>query len=270
MNDAFAGRTSSEWIPPPRTVYTLRVFLSTLENINLSATRLFATSFTNVPLEGDMLFSTLGSKANTPLILVSDILPEDEMEPGTEHFLVPPELHLTPRLCKQSFIYIFFLAIIYMYPSQCIMPFLLSMVHWHPNLLLMQSNPGCLRSTLILFRLWSLWHPWSKGLVRRRRLTVFLNCSRKNAVYPFNGDYFPANDGYWPGSTVENPIMLEFPVRRPLKIAESAVYFIHNCLSNRPLAMSSNRACLSGSYVYSEYVGQNVQLKLFSYSQKNN
>ena len=159
VNDAFVGRTSSEWIPPPRSVDTLRVFLSTLENIDPSATRLFATSFSHLPLEGDMPFSTLGSKANTPLILVSDILPEDGMEPGTEHFLVPPGLRLTPRLCKQSFIYIFFLAIIYMYPSQCIMPFLLSMVHYHPNLLLMQTNPGCLRSTLTLFRLCSLWHP---------------------------------------------------------------------------------------------------------------
>ena len=89
----------------------------------------------------------------------------------------------------------------------------------------------------------------------------------KDALYPFNRDYFPANDKYWPGPTVENPIMLEFLVRRPLKIAESAVYFIHNCSTSRPLTVSSNHVCLSSSHVYSE---QNVHLKLFSYSQKNN
>ena len=97
-----------------------------------------------------------------------------------------------------------------------------------------------------------------------RRPELFMD---KNAMYPFNSEYFPANDGYWPGSTVENPIMLEFPVWRPLKIAESAIYLIHNCSTNSPLTVKSNHVYLSSSH---SYWGKIVHLKLFSYSQKNN
>ena len=91
----------------------------------------------------------------------------------------------------------------------------------------------------------------------------------KNAINPFNSDYFPANDGYWPGSTLENPIMLEFPVRRPLKIAESAVYFIRDCSTNSPLTVGNNHVYL-GSHYYSGFYCQDVNLKLLSYLQKNN
>ena len=90
----------------------------------------------------------------------------------------------------------------------------------------------------------------------------------KTAMCPYNSGYFPANNGYWPGSTVENPIMLEFPVRRPLKIAESVLYFIHNCSTNSPLTVGNNHVYLRSSHVRSGYLEQNVHSKLFSYSQK--
>ena len=103
LNDSYLGRIKSKWVAPPHNAGSLRRCLSSMENIDSSKARLFATPSSKAALVDDIPVSqTLGIIPEEPLALISEVIPKDEMAPGTESLRVPPDAEspLTPRFCK--------------------------------------------------------------------------------------------------------------------------------------------------------------------------
>jgi hypothetical protein len=106
LNDSYLGRIKFKWVAPPHNAGSLRLCLSSMENIDSSKTRLFATHSSKAALVDDIPVSlnnqTLGIIPEEPLALISEAIAKDEMAPGTELLRVPPDAQspLTPRFCK--------------------------------------------------------------------------------------------------------------------------------------------------------------------------
>jgi hypothetical protein len=111
LNNTYIGRIKSEWVAPPHNAGSLRLCLSSMENVDPNKTRLFTTSSGKAPLADDIPVSlknnqTLGLMPGEPLALTfSGAIPEDGMKPGTEPLRIRPEAQspVTPRFCRLSF-----------------------------------------------------------------------------------------------------------------------------------------------------------------------
>jgi hypothetical protein len=109
-NDAYIGRIRSKWVAPPsNTAGSLKLCLSSMENIDPNKATLFATPSSNSALVDNTPISlksnqTLGTTPEEPLALLSEAWPEEGMKPGTERFRVPPDNQSppSPRICRFS------------------------------------------------------------------------------------------------------------------------------------------------------------------------
>lgn len=75
LNDSYLGRIKSKWVAPPHNAGSLRRCLSSMENIDSSKTRIFATPSSKAALVDDIPVSlksnqTLGVIAEEPLALI--------------------------------------------------------------------------------------------------------------------------------------------------------------------------------------------------------
>jgi len=107
LDDAHIGRIKPKWVAPPHNAGSLRLCLSSMENIDPSKTRLFMAPFTPLPDNTPVSLKsnqTLGIIPDEPLVLLSEAMPKDGMKPGTEPLRVPPDAQspLTLRYSKSS------------------------------------------------------------------------------------------------------------------------------------------------------------------------
>jgi len=99
----------SKWVAPPYVIGSLKLCLSTMENIDPNKTRLFATPSSKSALADNTPVSfdgsqTLGLIPDDPLALFSEVIPQGSLKPGTESRLIPAETQspLAPRIRKQT------------------------------------------------------------------------------------------------------------------------------------------------------------------------
>ena len=159
LNDIHIGRIKSKWIAPPHNAGSLRLCLSSMENIDPSKTRLFATSFSKAPLADDIPVSlksniTLGIIPEEPLALFTEAIPNDGMKPGTESLRIPPDAQspLITQYCKSSLkVYCFSLVVKDDFFHQCTMVSIPRVAHRRPRRLPTQRKPGYPDSTSILY-----------------------------------------------------------------------------------------------------------------------
>ncbi|KDR86096.1 hypothetical protein GALMADRAFT_205284 [Galerina marginata CBS 339.88] len=104
MDNLYLGCIMPRWVAPPHHARSLRICLSTMENIDPSKTRLFATSSSQPALRDGTPASlsasqTLGLTPAEPLALLSEVVPQPGVKAGTGSFRVPPETEspLAPR-----------------------------------------------------------------------------------------------------------------------------------------------------------------------------
>ena len=111
LNDIYIGRIRSKWVTPPHTAGSLKRCLSSMENINPNnlKTKLFASVSNQSALADEAPISltsnqTLGIIPEDPVILVSETMPQAEMQSGTESLRVPPDRKspVAPRFCEFS------------------------------------------------------------------------------------------------------------------------------------------------------------------------
>ncbi|KAI6107724.1 hypothetical protein EDD16DRAFT_1831494 [Pisolithus croceorrhizus] len=105
LDDPYLGRIRSKWVAPPYTAGSLRLCLSSMENIDPSKTKLFATlSSSSALADGEPISfkigEALGISPEEPLVLFSEVTPKDGLKPGTESLRVPPDPNsqITPRI----------------------------------------------------------------------------------------------------------------------------------------------------------------------------
>ncbi|KAI6011052.1 hypothetical protein BKA83DRAFT_4397620, partial [Pisolithus microcarpus] len=91
-------------VTPPYSAGSLRLCLSSMENIDPSKTKLFATlSSSSVLVDSEPISfkigDALGISPEEPLVLFSEVTPKDGLKPGTESLHVPPDSNsqITPR-----------------------------------------------------------------------------------------------------------------------------------------------------------------------------
>jgi hypothetical protein len=166
LNDSYLGRIKSKWVAPPHNAGSLRRCLSSMENIDSSKTRLFATPSSKAALVDDIPLSlntqTLGIIPEEPLALISEAIPKDEMAPGTESLRVPPDGQspLMPRFCKSLLVCEFSVSNeSVIHRSQYTTVFIPKVVRPHRRRPLTPRNPGCRELILILSHLRSPWPP---------------------------------------------------------------------------------------------------------------
>ena len=145
----YIGRIKSKWIPLPRTAGSLRLYLSAMENIDPSKTRLFLTSSSEVALADEMPISLTyaqipGILPEEPLVLVSEVIASDGLKPGMEALRILPDAKspLTPRFSESS-VNIMLFGLIVMSVWQCTMGCIPRLAHRHRRLPLTRRNPGC-------------------------------------------------------------------------------------------------------------------------------
>ncbi|KAI6009825.1 hypothetical protein PISMIDRAFT_112884 [Pisolithus microcarpus 441] len=104
LDDPYLGRIRSKWVTPPYSAGSLRLCLSSMENIDPSKTKLFATlSSSSVLVDSEPISfkigDALGISPEEPLVLFSEVTPKDGLKPGTESLHVPPDSNsqITPR-----------------------------------------------------------------------------------------------------------------------------------------------------------------------------
>lgn len=107
LDDSYLGRIRSKWVAPPYTAGSLRLCLASMENIDPSKTKLFASSSSNSTLIDGMPISlrvgeALGISPEEPVVLLSEAAPKNGLKPGTESLRVPPDPNspITPRVCE--------------------------------------------------------------------------------------------------------------------------------------------------------------------------
>lgn len=96
LKDTYIGRIRLAWVTPPYNAGSLRRCLSSMESIDPSKTKLFATLSSESALADGEPISfrsgrALGVSPKDPLVLVSEVAPKDGLEPGTESLHVPPD-----------------------------------------------------------------------------------------------------------------------------------------------------------------------------------
>ena len=104
LTDTYLGRVRSQWVAPPHNAGSLRRCLALMENIDPTATTLFAALSSKSALADDIPVSfktnqTLGVAPDEPVALLTKAKPGDGLRPGTENRRVPPDAQspLTPR-----------------------------------------------------------------------------------------------------------------------------------------------------------------------------
>ena len=167
LDDSYLGRIKSKWVAPPYNASSLRRCLSSMENIDSSKTRLFATPSSKAALVDDIPVSlksnqTLGVIPEEPLALISEAMAKDGMTPGTESLRVLPDAQspLTPRFCKSLLVCGFSVSNeTVIHQSQYTMALIPKVVLLHRRRLLTLRNPGFRELILILSHLHSPWPP---------------------------------------------------------------------------------------------------------------
>ncbi|KAI6160606.1 hypothetical protein EDD17DRAFT_1600181 [Pisolithus thermaeus] len=96
LDDSYLGRIRSKWVTPPYNAGSLRLCLSSMENIDQSKTKLFATlSSSSALVDGEPISfevgDALGISPEEPLVLFSEAIPKDGLKPGTESLRIPPD-----------------------------------------------------------------------------------------------------------------------------------------------------------------------------------
>ncbi|KAF8806823.1 hypothetical protein BYT27DRAFT_7256829 [Phlegmacium glaucopus] len=109
MNDPYLGHIRSKWVSPPHIAGSLRVCLSSMEDLHPDKATLFTTSSSQFALIDEMPISLktnqiLGITPEEPLALMSEVTAMAGKKPGTETLYVPPEGQspLVPRFCTEG------------------------------------------------------------------------------------------------------------------------------------------------------------------------
>ena len=98
LDSEYIGSIRSTWLMPPRNARSVRQFLSNLENIDPSQTSLYCSRLRSSALDDKSLIfledgTPYGAKPEDPLILFSQVSPQQQMTPGTELFVIKPDTY---------------------------------------------------------------------------------------------------------------------------------------------------------------------------------
>ena len=218
LNDTYIGRIKSKWIAPPYNSGSLRLCLSSMENIDPSKTRLFVTSSSKAPLADNVPVSlksyvTLGILPQEPLALFTEAIPNAGKKPGTESLRIPfdPQSPIKTRYCK-SFLKVpcfslvakddFFSPVYYGIYTEGGASASKAPVDpeepWVSRLDLDLVPPTLSVTTLMHFI------SAKEGITSSSQLFA-----DKETMDPLNDDHLLIEHGHWPGSTAEDHVMFK-------------------------------------------------------------
>ncbi|KAF8188174.1 hypothetical protein K438DRAFT_1972362 [Mycena galopus ATCC 62051] len=221
LNDAYLGCIRSKWVAPPHNAGSLRLCLSSIENIDPRETKLFATPSSKSALADDTPISLKSGPApgitpDEPLVLFSESTPKDGVKPGTESLRVPPEAQspLTSRFLYYG-VYTDGGASTSKVPVD-------PQEAWVSRVDLDLIPPPL--SVASLMRLISA----KEGLTGSSQLFA-----DKERMTPLSDNHILVEDGNWPGSTADDHVMVKFASRPGGGNAGGSIrngqYFIENC-----------------------------------------
>jgi len=227
LNDIYLGRIKSKWVAPPHTAGSLRHCLSSMENIDPTETKLFATvsSASESALADEEPISlkshqTLGIVPEAPVMLFSETIPEAGMQAGSESLCVAPdsESPLAPRFLFYG-----------VYSETGV---------WASKAPIDAEEPWVSKINLDSIpppvSVTSLLH-----ILKMKEGIKTFSCQlfAQDDPNPLGDSPIVTEDGNWLGASAEEHLVLKFASRPPL--AEGVQYWIQNCYTDNLLGVQN-------------------------------